>query len=331
MATRLPTSHNRRMFLTSAAVIAVGLGAYGLGRVYPPRVRARARSLRRSAMFPARSANADVTLGDTAVPQLMQTDAFELLVHDPKFRALAASPGFQAIASQPQVMAALLANPQAFSGPCRPSGGLYRPRQGAPRTRRIAWSQSQEASAALLGLVAGHTAAMEAIGSASRGALRRSCPTPPRSAASRQRKGGQRSAFERSGRRAPGEQRPAPSGSSRATSAAMSAVHRQSSGVQRDISANAGQFKGLSGQQQALSATVNSAAGRGSPIPGRGRFERGTPGARAQRSCLRAARYAAEGADCHRWPLAGLCRASRSSRGTAGDHVRRLGVQPLCA
>src|SRR5256885_13071785 len=36
MATRLSTMHSRRMILTSAAVVAVGLGAYGLGRVYPP-------------------------------------------------------------------------------------------------------------------------------------------------------------------------------------------------------------------------------------------------------------------------------------------------------
>ena len=35
MATSL-TSNNRRMIFTTAAVLAVGAGAYGLGRVYPP-------------------------------------------------------------------------------------------------------------------------------------------------------------------------------------------------------------------------------------------------------------------------------------------------------
>ena len=36
MASSLPASNNRKMILTTAAVLAVGLAAYGLGRVYPP-------------------------------------------------------------------------------------------------------------------------------------------------------------------------------------------------------------------------------------------------------------------------------------------------------
>src|SRR5436309_6584954 len=115
MATRLSTSQNRRMILTSAAVIAVGLGAYGLGRVYPPAGPSAGTIAPAQRYVSSQLNNSDVTLGDTAVPQLMQTDAFELFVHNPSFRALAGSPGFKAIAGNPQVMAALLANPRSFA------------------------------------------------------------------------------------------------------------------------------------------------------------------------------------------------------------------------
>src|SRR4051795_12234550 len=104
MATRLPSSHNRRMILTSAAVLAVGLGAYGLERVYPPAGPSAGTIAPADRYVSSQVSDADVTLGDPAVPQLMQTDAFELFVHDPTFRALAASPGFKALADNPQVM-----------------------------------------------------------------------------------------------------------------------------------------------------------------------------------------------------------------------------------
>src|SRR5881275_3020261 len=116
MATRLSTSHSRRMILTSAAVVAVGLGAYGLGRVYPPTGPSAGTVAPAQRYVSSQIGEADVTLGDTAVPQLMQTDAFELFVHNPNFRALAGSPGFKAIAGNPQVMSALLANPGSFAG-----------------------------------------------------------------------------------------------------------------------------------------------------------------------------------------------------------------------
>ena len=93
MATRLSTSNNGKMILTSAAVIAVGLGAYGLGRVYPPLGPSAGTIAPAQRYVSSQLTSSDVTLGDTAVPQLMQTDAFELFVHDPSFRALASSPG----------------------------------------------------------------------------------------------------------------------------------------------------------------------------------------------------------------------------------------------
>ena len=115
MATHLSTLHHRRMILTGAAVIAVGLGAYGLGRIYPPTGPSAGTIAPADRYVSSQIGESDVTLGDTAVPRLMQTDAFELFVHNPSFRALAASPGFKALAAQPQVMAALLSDPQAFS------------------------------------------------------------------------------------------------------------------------------------------------------------------------------------------------------------------------
>ena len=36
MTNVVSTHNNRRMILTAAGVLAIGIGAYGLGRVYPP-------------------------------------------------------------------------------------------------------------------------------------------------------------------------------------------------------------------------------------------------------------------------------------------------------
>ena len=66
MATSLPTSHNRRMILTSAAVVAVGLGAYGLGRVYPPTGSTAGTIAPADRYVSSQLSDSDVTLGDTA-------------------------------------------------------------------------------------------------------------------------------------------------------------------------------------------------------------------------------------------------------------------------
>src|SRR5690349_24685692 len=114
MATAL--SHQQKMYLTTAAVLVFGVGAYGLGRIYPPLGPSAGTIAPAQRYVSSQVGEGDVTLGDTSVPELMQTDAFELMVHDPSFRALAASPGFKALAGQPQVMAALMSNPKAWSG-----------------------------------------------------------------------------------------------------------------------------------------------------------------------------------------------------------------------
>src|SRR6476646_6602949 len=164
MATSLPTSHNRRMILTSAAVVAVGLGAYGLGRVYPPTGSTAGTIAPADRYVSSQLSDSDVTLGDTAVPQLMQTDAFELFVHDPGFRALAGSPGFRAIAGNPQVMSALLANPHSFADLAGHQGTFSAFLEAAKNAASLG-HQSHQASADLMGLVAGHPGAMEGLAS----------------------------------------------------------------------------------------------------------------------------------------------------------------------
>src|SRR3954465_14669008 len=88
MATIVQTSNNRKMILTSAAILAVGVGAYGLGRVYPPLGPSAGTVGAAQRYVSSQVGDSDVTLGDTSVPQLMQTDAFEMMVHDANFRAL---------------------------------------------------------------------------------------------------------------------------------------------------------------------------------------------------------------------------------------------------
>ena len=113
--TTTTAKNQRKMYLTTAGVLAFGIAAYGLGRVFPPMGPSAGTITAADRYVSSQVSESDVALGDTAVPELMQTDAFELMTKDPNFRALAASPGFQALASQPQVMAALMANPKAFA------------------------------------------------------------------------------------------------------------------------------------------------------------------------------------------------------------------------
>ena len=90
MATSTTTSNKTKMYLTTAGVLAFGVAAYGLGRVYPPMGPSAGTIAPAQRYVSAQVGEGDVTLGDTAVPELMQTDAFELMTKDPSFRALAA-------------------------------------------------------------------------------------------------------------------------------------------------------------------------------------------------------------------------------------------------
>src|SRR3954468_9270639 len=155
-------SNPRKMYLTTAGILAFGVAAYGLGRVYPPLGPSEGTVGPADRYVSAQVGEGDVTLGDTSVAELMQTDAFELMVHDANFRALAASPGFQALAGQPQVLAAVMANPQAFSALAKDRNAFAGIAQAAHNASSLA-PQAHQASAALLSAVAGHSAALQAL------------------------------------------------------------------------------------------------------------------------------------------------------------------------
>ena len=108
-------SSNRKYIVTGAAILAVAVGAYGLGRVYPPLGPVEGTIAPAQRHVNPQIASGDVTLGDTSIPQLMQTDAFEVMSKNPSFRALAADPNFAALAQNSQVMAVIAANPKAYA------------------------------------------------------------------------------------------------------------------------------------------------------------------------------------------------------------------------
>src|SRR3954453_15869322 len=104
-------SNQQKMLLTTAGVLVFGLGAYGLGRVYPPLGPSAGTVAPAQRYVSSQVSEGDVTLGDTSVPELMQTDAFQVMVKDANFRALAGDPGFAALVSNQAAMAAIASNP----------------------------------------------------------------------------------------------------------------------------------------------------------------------------------------------------------------------------
>ena len=113
------TSMNRKMLLTTGVVIAVGVAAYGLGRIYPPLGPSSGTVAPSQRYVSSQVGDADVALGDTSVAELMQTDAFQVLVKDPNFRKLANDPGFAALANNRAAMAAIAGNPGQFAALAR--------------------------------------------------------------------------------------------------------------------------------------------------------------------------------------------------------------------
>ena len=115
MASTVPAKNKSKMILATVGVAVIAVGAYGLGRVYPPLGETS------GTIAPAeryRSSQVDassISLGDTEIPKLMQTDAFELMVKDPAFRALASNPGFAALAQNKPAFTALTRDPQSFA------------------------------------------------------------------------------------------------------------------------------------------------------------------------------------------------------------------------
>ena len=130
-------SSNKKYLVTGAAVIAVAVAPTGSAGFIRRSVRPRGPLLRPGAMCRRRSARVTSPLGDTSIPQLMQTDAFEVMSKNPSFRTLAGHPGFAALAQNSAAMAAIAANPQAFTGLAKIRGHSRRhwmPRRPCPFT-----------------------------------------------------------------------------------------------------------------------------------------------------------------------------------------------------
>ena len=104
MTTIQESRSNKRYLLTGGAVIAVGLAAYGLGRVYPPLGPTEGTIAPAPRYVAPQVGEGDVGLGDTSIAQLMQTDVFRVMVNDANFRKLASDPGFAALASDPSLL-----------------------------------------------------------------------------------------------------------------------------------------------------------------------------------------------------------------------------------
>ena len=157
-------NNNRKYLMSGAALILVAAGAYGLGRVYPP-LGPSAGTIAPSQRYQApQVGEGDITLGGTSVPELMQTDAFELMVHDENFRALAATPGFKALAGQPQVMAALMSNPKAFAA-LAANPKAFAALTNAAQNASALQPKAHQATAQLMSAIAAHPAAMQALAS----------------------------------------------------------------------------------------------------------------------------------------------------------------------
>ena len=80
--------------------------------------------------------DADVALGDSSVAELMQTDAFQVLVKDPNFRKLANDPGFAALANNRAAMSAIAGNPGQFAALASDPTAFHNLVQQASRCQR---------------------------------------------------------------------------------------------------------------------------------------------------------------------------------------------------
>src|SRR5262245_28564115 len=107
-------SNNAKLGVAAMGGISVlAIAAFAIGTVLPPTSSQMSGTIAPAERYrSAQVGEGDITLGDQSVPQLMQTDAFELMVNDPSFRALAADPGFAALARDPQALLAMAQNAQ---------------------------------------------------------------------------------------------------------------------------------------------------------------------------------------------------------------------------
>src|SRR5215208_3637255 len=94
-------STNRKYLMSAALVAVVAVSAYGLGRVYPPLGPSEGTIAPAERYVSSQVGAGDVTLGDTSVPQLMQTDAFEVMTKDANFAQMVRDPAFAIMAREP--------------------------------------------------------------------------------------------------------------------------------------------------------------------------------------------------------------------------------------
>ena len=142
-------SNNRKYLMSGALIAVVAVSAYGLGRVYPPLGPSEGTIAPAERYVSSQVGTGDVTLGDTSVPQLMQTDAFEVMTKDPQFAALVREPAFAAMAKEPALLASLAANarelaqltkdPQMFAQLVK-QGRVFRPPAASPTPSRFSCS-----------------------------------------------------------------------------------------------------------------------------------------------------------------------------------------------
>ena len=85
----------KKIAATAGIALIVATGAFGVARLYPLTGPTAGTVAPAQRYIAPQVGAADVTLGDTSIPQLMQTDAFEVMAHNPSFRALASEPTLQ--------------------------------------------------------------------------------------------------------------------------------------------------------------------------------------------------------------------------------------------
>src|SRR5690349_5370675 len=148
-------SNNNRYLVTVAGVALVAVAPYSIGRVYPPLGPTAGTITPADRYVASQVGEGDVTLGDTSVPQLMQTDAFEVISKNPDFRHMAGDPGFAALLQNGPAMAAVAANPQAFTAAAK-DPQLFAQMAASAAGARSRMAEMAPQSAAMYASIASH-------------------------------------------------------------------------------------------------------------------------------------------------------------------------------
>src|SRR6187549_611396 len=157
------TQNTRRYLMSGALVVAIAVGAYGLGRVYPPLGPSAGTIAPADRYVSSQVGDGDVTLGDTSIPKLMQTDAFEVMSKNPNFKTLASHPGFAALAANSQAMSAIAANPNAFTGLAK-SPAAFLATLDAAKAVSAAAGTANAGQAQAFSAIVNHPSAFSALG-----------------------------------------------------------------------------------------------------------------------------------------------------------------------